>query len=49
MDHVVFPQYVEIMLERELTLAGFHKDEGVNHNDVNKAHTEGTLVGSPEQ
>jgi hypothetical protein len=47
MNHVVYPQYVEIMLVKELTLAGFRMDEDANHNE-NKAHKEGTLVGSLE-
>lgn len=48
MNHVVCPQYVEIMLVKELTFEGFRKDEDVNHS-VNKVHREGTLVGNPEQ
>lgn len=48
MDHVEFPQYVEIMLVKELTLVGFHMDEDVNHK-VNKVRKGDTLVDSPEQ
>jgi hypothetical protein len=48
MDHVEFPQYVEIMLVKELTFAGFHMDEGAYHK-VNKVHKEDTLVESLEQ
>lgn len=47
MDHVLFPQYVEIMLVKELTLAGFHMDAGVNHK-VNKVRRVDTLVESLE-
>jgi hypothetical protein len=48
MDHVGFPQYVAIMLVKELTFAGFHTDEDANHKG-NKVRKVDTLVESLEQ
>lgn len=48
MDHVEFPQYVEIMLVKELTLVGFHMDEDGDRR-VSTVRRVNTLVESLER